>query len=462
VAREVARRGWSVALLEARRIAWNASGRNTGVVLPGFSAPVEKIVERIGLPAAKALWELSQSGVQYIRDAIVDMGDTGLVEGNGWLHVSKWPETDRVLARVELLGEMGIPVEAWQTDRVRDALRTSHYFDAIHFPDGFQINPLAYALGLAGAAVQAGVRIFENTRVTAADLAGIRKRIDTRSGRVRAGQVVLAGNIHLDGIERPLADTLIPVTSFTGVTQPLGSKLAHAVAFRGAVSDSRHASHHYRVVDRNRLLWTGSASAGSMWTRKSFERAIRATYPQLGAVRFEHFWPAHTGFSVHRMPQIGQVRPGVWLASAFGGHGLNTSAMAGDLIARAIVEGDDRWRHFLPFELVWAGGRAGRTVAHATAWWQRLTEAALALVARQREELQRRRREQGKAEAASAWTKITFPSNYNPMVALKRMLTTSSAADDRPIDAPQAVPAAGTGEDSLDAAKHYPGRAAPG
>src|SRR5881628_1189968 len=61
-AREVARRGWSVAVMEARRIAWNASGRNSGFVSPGYSAQIEKIIERIGLPAAKALWELSEAG----------------------------------------------------------------------------------------------------------------------------------------------------------------------------------------------------------------------------------------------------------------------------------------------------------------------------------------------------------------------------------------------------------------
>ena len=465
VAREVARRGWSVAILEARRIAWNASGGNSGVVLSGFSAPIENVVERIGLPAARALWELSQSGVQYIREAIADIGDTGIIEGDGWLHVSKWPDGDRILARAGLLGEMGIDVEAWHTDRVRDALRTSHYFDAIHFPDGFQINPLAYALGLARVAVQAGARIFEHTRVTAADLAGIRKRIDTPRGRVRAGHVVLAGNIHLDGIARPLADTLIPVTAFTGVTQPLGKQLAHAITFRGAVSDSRNASHHYRVVGENRLLWTGSASAGSTWTRKSLERTIHAVYPQLGPVQFEHFWPAATGFAVHRMPQIGQVQPGVWVTSAFGGHGLNTSAMAGHLLARAIVEGDDTWRRFLPFELVWAGGRAGRTVACATAFWQRQSEAILALAARQREELQGRSQEKkaatGKVRTASPWTRTRFTSGSNPMVTLKRMLKSSSAVEDRPIDAPEAMPA-GVGDRRQDGAKHNQGRAVPG
>src|ERR1700726_5337970 len=82
-ARELARRGWSVALLEARRIAWNASGRNSGFVLPGFSARIEKVVERIGLPATKALWTLSEAGVQYVRDAIAENHMDDVVEGKG-------------------------------------------------------------------------------------------------------------------------------------------------------------------------------------------------------------------------------------------------------------------------------------------------------------------------------------------------------------------------------------------
>ena len=68
------------------------------------------------------------------------------------------------------------------------------------------------------------------------------------------------------------------------------------------------------------------------------------------------------GVTVHGMPQIGQLRKGLWVASGFGRQGLNTSAMAGQLIARSILWGDDRWRLFSPFELVWAGGanRPGR------------------------------------------------------------------------------------------------------
>src|SRR5437588_12969302 len=64
-AREIARRGWSVAVLESRRIAWSASGRNDGFVLPGFAAPMDRVVSRVGLDHAKALWALSDMGVKY-------------------------------------------------------------------------------------------------------------------------------------------------------------------------------------------------------------------------------------------------------------------------------------------------------------------------------------------------------------------------------------------------------------
>ena len=91
------------------------------------------------------------------------------------------------------------------------------------------------------------------------------------------------------------------------------------------------------------------------------------------------------GNSLHRMPQIGELSPRIWLASGFGGHGINTTAMAGDIIARAITEGDDTWRRFVPFELVWSGGAIGRAAAQVHYWWYRHNERSNAKQARRRE-----------------------------------------------------------------------------
>jgi glycine/D-amino acid oxidase-like deaminating enzyme len=430
VAREVARRGSSVALLEARRIAWNASGRNAGVVVPGFQARPENIVERVGLPAAKALWDLSEAGVRHVRDALAEL--RMVEEGHGWLDVSTTPDADATLARLALLGqEFGAQVEGWPIERVREVLKTRYYFHALHFPRAFHINPLAYALALAAAAERGGAHIFEHTPALALDTAGVRKRVVTPKARLRAGRLVLVGNIHLGAVERRLADTLVRATTYAGVTRPLGMSLARTIAFAGAVGCSRHAGHHYRIVAGDRLLWSGGAAftRGGAGLKRRFERAIRSIYPQLGPVEFESFWPGNIGFAIHRMPQIGEVQPGVWLAAGLGGQGLNTSALAGHLIARAIVEGDDTWRLFLPYELVWAGGHAGRALFAATTWWSHRREAMSAGMARRREQLAVRRL---RAEAGLP-AEEPHPAAYRVVdaAAMERSAVERSAVSDR-------------------------------
>jgi hypothetical protein len=175
------------------------------------------------------------------------------------------------------------------------------------------------------------------------------------------------------------------------------------VRYRGGVSDSDRADNHYRIVGGDRLMWSGRATT---WIRdaRHYVRAlttdIKTTYPQLGDVVVEHAWSGTLGNTVHRMPQIGDLAPGVWLASGFGGHGLNTTAMAGNIIARAIVDGDDTWKQFTPFELVWAGGLGGRAAVQARIWVKRLLGGLAQRRARARDLARRRAREVESAAGA--------------------------------------------------------------
>ena len=149
-AREIARRGWSVVVLETDRIAGNASGRNDGFVLPGFAESMERVVSRVGMEHAKALWDLSEMGLRYVRTTIAEARMPGVAPIAGWLKVSKVDNGDEVLADVQLYGqELGAEVEGWPTERVREVLKTNHYFHALHLPRAFHIHPLNYALGLA-------------------------------------------------------------------------------------------------------------------------------------------------------------------------------------------------------------------------------------------------------------------------------------------------------------------------
>jgi glycine/D-amino acid oxidase-like deaminating enzyme len=314
------------------------------------------------------------------------------VEG-GWLKVAKADAAEDDMALLRLLGDkIGAAVEGWPTERIRAHLRTNHYFHAIHFPTAFHLHPLNYALGLAAAAERAGARIFEATSAVAIDAEGIRKWVITPHGRLRAAQIVLAGNVHLREVMPRLAATLLPVWTYVATTAPL-TELDRIIDYPGAVSDTDLADNHYKIISADRLMWSGGMTTWEANPRR-FARRLRADieriYPQLRPVEIEHIWTGVLGNPLHRMPQIGQLSPGLWLASGFGGHGLNTTAMAGNIIARAIHEGDDVWRFFSPFELVWAGGRIGRAAAQTHYWFYRWRERARARNARRRAAERRR------------------------------------------------------------------------
>jgi glycine/D-amino acid oxidase-like deaminating enzyme len=390
IAREVAQRGWSVAVLEANRVGWAASGRNAGFVLPGFAEDVADMVERVGLDRTKELWALSEQGVDYVRRTITEAEMPGVDPVPGWLFVSKTDDSAGLRARVERLRWIGGQAEFWPKDRLREVLPSPRYFDAIHLTNAFHIQPLNYTLGLAAAAEAAGARIFEQTPATAIDPAGVRKRIDTPLARLRAAHVVLAGNVHLGALMPKLSQTLIPLSTFVLVTEPIAT-LAEVVRWRGAVSDGERADNHYRIVGGDRLQWSGRMrtwEADAQAFARSLLSDIARTFPDLGKVEAASVWRGTLGRTVHRMPQIGELEPGVWLASGFGGHGLNTTALAGQLVARGILDADQTWRLFAPYELVWAGGRLGRTLVQGAYWLREAGNAVGQALARRRERKQ--------------------------------------------------------------------------
>ena len=357
VAREAARLGASVAVLEGRHVGWNASGHQLGTVMPGFGLPIGELIARIGFEDTRELWALSKQGAEYVRAAATLIPFSAFSEGA--LEVSNVDVGDTLISRLQMLGEdFETEVEGWQVDRVRAELKTERYFHGVYYPKAFQIDGRKYVHGLAALARRAGARIFEDTPVVSIDPSGIRKRIVTPSARLRASHIVLAGNIHLGAPLRRLSETLLPVWRYAAVTAPLGERLAEAMTFQGSVTDTDGID-HFRIVDGDRLMW---ASPETTWAAQACAFCARHC-----AQDTHDFSPARTGRDIRGLGRRDRtdrarhaadrpVAQGLWVASGFGRQGLNTSAMAGQLIARSILWGDERWRLFSPFELVWAGG----------------------------------------------------------------------------------------------------------
>src|SRR6195952_3188683 len=441
VALEAARLGASVAVLEGRYVGWNASGHQLGTVMPGYGLPIGELIERVGLEDARELWALSKEGADYVRTAATEEAMPGIALTEGALEVSNVDAGDTLISRLQVLSEdFETEVEGWQIDHVRDQLGTGRYFHGIYYPKAFQIDGRKYIHGLAEQARRAGARIFEETPVVSIDPSGIRKRIVTPSARLRAAHIVLAGNIHLGAPLRRLSETLLPVWRYAAVTEPLGERLAEAVTFQGSVTDTDGID-HFRIVDGDRLMWS---SPETTWAAKpqrlerAIQRRIATIFPQLGKVEITDVFSGAIGQTVHGMPQIGQLRKGLWVASGFGRQGLNTSAMAGQLIARSILWGDERWRLFSPFELVWAGGPLGRVAGQVVGMWGRGGGAAAGAPARDPEsERARERIREARLAEANRQAGTRGPTARRPPPARPRPV--------RPLRSPAVNPGEGEG-----------------
>jgi gamma-glutamylputrescine oxidase len=402
-ARALARRGYEVVVIEGGTIAGQASGRSGGFVSAGYGERLSRIIERVGLDQAKALYALSRHGMDILSGMLAE-GIPGVDPVPGRLNVLRHDDEEGLRRQAELLGEhFGHEMLVWPTERVRETLRTDQYYQALHDADAFSIHPLNLALALAAEIERHGGRIFEQTIATGADLEGVLKRVATEHGRVRAQDVVFCGSAFIGDGFPSLSRTILPVATHVCVSAPLGDRLKETIGYAGGIADTRRAGDYYRVIG-DRLLWGGRISMRTKSPRRlrrRLARDIARVYPALKDVEIEYAWSGVMGYAIHRMPQIGMLRPGVWVASAFGGHGLNTTAMAGELISGAIIDHDDRWRQFIPFGLVWAGGAWGQRAMAFISWCGRLRDRFEETRSRARERAAKQRAERAAAVEAA-------------------------------------------------------------
>ncbi|MBX2824653.1 MAG: FAD-binding oxidoreductase [Gammaproteobacteria bacterium] len=372
---ECCRRGQSVVLLESRRVAWGASGRNGGMVLPGFAVELPELVEVLGMAAAQRLYEHSIAGVDYVRSQAQQLAPEVLM-GQGGLSVSRHPDAASCRSEQALLETMQFAVpEHWGRRELQNLLQTDRYHDALYDATSFHLHPLRYAHALATEFERLGGRLYEQTPIL--DFTEAQNTLELRShgGLVSCDDIVLCTSAYDHTLYRPLSRAILPVATYVAVTEPLDNE-RQPVKTQASIIDTRRAGDYYRRIDDGRLLWGGKITTRQRVPEKLqqvMQETIAATYPQLHRVGIDSAWAGLMGYARHKMPIIGEVAPRIWSATAFGGHGLNTTAMAGLLVARGICDRDETWRDFSVFKPQWAGGLVGRLAVQGTYYrmqWQ--------------------------------------------------------------------------------------------
>lgn len=382
VALQLARAGRAVVVLEAQNIGFGASGRNGGFVGPGFSTSRDQITRMAGKEAAHQIHQLSIEGMDFVRQTINDLSIESARAQSGVMHVVRHEDADSLKAHVEEVAcKFNYQLEFLDRDRVRSVLKTKRYFEGVRDANAFHIHPLNYLRGIAAEIERLRGRVFEHSPAIAVELDGATKIVRTASGETRSRHIVVATGGYTGSLIGRIKRAFLPIATYVMLSEEAPELIAEVIATTDAVGDNRRAGDYYRRVDDGRrLLWGGrittrAASPGPLV--KALRHEMIATYPELAGLKTELAWSGLMSYARHLMPQIGQLQSRVWYCTAFGGHGLNTTAIGGKLVAEAILGESDRYRLFKPFGLDWAGGAAGLAVAQlaywklqAQDWWQ--------------------------------------------------------------------------------------------
>ncbi|MGB8813081.1 MAG: FAD-binding oxidoreductase [Paracoccaceae bacterium] len=371
---ELARAGQSVVVLESQSVGFGASGRNGGIVSPSFACHGEDIERRVGREAARALHRLTIEGVDRVRATITSLNIGGVDPCPGILGLRRFDHKADMIAHAEAFArDYDYHLEYLSRDALRGMLATDRYFHGLRDARAFHMHPLNYLRGIATEIERLGGHIFEGSAAISHQLDSPTKVIRTHgAGVVQARRVVFATGGYTSGLLPRLQRAVLPIATYMMLSEAAPDLIASAIQTREAVLDDRRASDYYRLVDGGkRLLWGGritTRAASDTALAQQLRHEMLGAYPQLADLKTDLAWSGLMAYARHQMPQLGQLHPDVWHITAFGGHGLNTTAICGKVLAEAILGETNRIAMFAPFGLAWAGGPFGLAAAQLTYW----------------------------------------------------------------------------------------------
>ncbi|WP_380058176.1 NAD(P)/FAD-dependent oxidoreductase [Falsihalocynthiibacter sp. SS001] len=351
---ELAERGLRVALCEANRIGWGATGRNGGQITGSLSGDVamEREFRRtLGDGADDFVWKLRWRGHDIIKNRVQKYGiecdlrhghlQTALTKG----HLS---ELQGIYER-GCEGGMAEYVEMIPEERIGDYLETEIYIGGLLNRYNMHVHSLDLCVGEALAAQSLGAQIYENTRVLNI-VHGPRPKVVTEGGTITADKVVMAGNAYHLLEQKDLKGKLFPASLANMATEPLGADVAAAINPQNlAVYDGRFVLDYYRLTADNRLMFGGGTNYSgrdSQDIAAELRPALEHTFPRLKGVGIDYSWAGMDGIILNRIPQVGRLNDNVFYVQGYSGHGIALSHILAELTAQEVASGDSEFAVF--------------------------------------------------------------------------------------------------------------------
>ncbi len=337
----LAQAGYDVVLVDAQRIGFGASGRNGGQVGTGQRLDQDDLENMVGKDHARALWNLSLDAVQKVRDLIAAHKiDAHWVDGVIHAdHRARFvPQTHAYADKMARDYDYD-RISKLDRDQMQALVGAPAYHGGALDMGGGHIHPLQFAFGLARACLAAGVRVFEQTRVTAVE-PGRPATVHTDAAEIRASHVVLGCNGYLGALNGRVAARVMPINNFIVATEPLGQDQARTlIRDNHAVADSKFVINYFRLSHDNRMLFGGGETYGYRFPADIaalVRKPMAQIFPQLAGVRIDHAWGGTLAITLNRMPHFARLSGNILSLSGYSGHGVALATLAGELAAQAI------------------------------------------------------------------------------------------------------------------------------
>ena len=368
--------GASVCVLEAHEVGHGGSGRNAGLVNAGLWMPPDQIRAELGQDAGDALIALLAAAPEEVFRLIETQSIDCAPVRAGTLHCAHSAAGLRDLqSRYAQLTASGAPVELISAQDARARTGSASFHGALFDPRAGVIQPLAYAKGLARAAVQAGAKLFENSPVQSMRHVNGVWELITPQGIVRARAVLQATNGYHQGLTASVPD-YVPIYYFQYATAPLSDTLRAGILPKGEGGwDTGLIMTSFRLESTGRFIIGGMGDLGHIgqaahkgWAR----RKLAELYPQLADQPLIEGWHGRIAMTSDHLPKITEIGPNSLSVHGYSGRGIGPGTVFGSRVAESLLN-DDPSRLPVPplpqYSESWTGLRraffeAGAAVTH--------------------------------------------------------------------------------------------------
>ncbi|AWB23397.1 FAD-binding oxidoreductase [Methylobacterium currus] len=339
----LAQGGARVALLEGVEIGFGGSGRNVGLVNAGMWVMPDDLPGELGERYGSRLLDLLGEAPAAVFDLIERHGIACEPERRGTLHCAVGRTgLAELQERARQWQARGAPVRLLDAEETARMVGTRAYAGALLDARAGTIQPLAYARGLAAAAIAAGARIHTASPVVAVTAEGGGWRLDTPQGRVEAAHVIVATNAYTSVVWPEIRAELVHLPYFNMATAPLGDNLRRSILpERQGAWDTKSVLSSFRFDRQGRLVF-GSVGAlrgpGLAIHRDWGRRALARLFPQLAGVPFETEWYGQIGMTTNNLPRFHRLGRNVISFSGYNGRGIAPGTVFGRCLA-GLVQG---------------------------------------------------------------------------------------------------------------------------